>query len=315
MVFWNLGTPTTPVIPSPSDFPCIAMRRYFASPWVEAETVVRNIWFQDLVFYLAPGCLVDSAKALFEYCLTYSVSFKCSFTHVLLPLTFQVWSCSRFFTARSFTESFGMGSAASIAKVSKDAAAATHARSPMSPCLSCRTSGVELESHPNDGHSSPNRSWALRSQTPWVYSRVRAYTAEEWQVRFGNMDHFQDFHVFADVATTATVSWQIAYFWSVSGHLQHHQLGGVKVKLEDQRIECDPTVHQIWITIRFRIARYFCKVIHHPPGYPAGMAKGVSLLTVETFGWSLARDDGEKGVGFTNPRSLHSETGSLRSLR
>lgn len=36
MVFWNLGTPTTPVIPSPSDFPCIAMRRYFASPWVEA---------------------------------------------------------------------------------------------------------------------------------------------------------------------------------------------------------------------------------------------------------------------------------------
>lgn len=222
MVFWNLGTPTTPVIPSPSDFPCIAMRRYFASPWVEAETVVRNIWFQDLVFHLAPGCLVDSAKALFEYCLTYSASFKCSFTHVLLPLTFQVWSCSRFFTARSFT-GFGMGSAASIAKVSKDAAAAT---------------GVELESHP-DGHSSPNRSWA-RSQTPWVYSRVRAYTAEEWQVRFGNMDHFQDFHVFSDVATTATLSWQIAYFWSVSGHLQqHHQLGVVKVKLEDQRIEMD----------------------------------------------------------------------------
>lgn len=101
-----------------------------------------------------------------------------------------------------------MGSAASIAKVSKDVAAATHARSPKSPCSSCRTSGVvELESHPNDGHNSPNRSWALRSQTPWVCSRVRAYTAEEWQVRFGNMYHdFPDFHVFSDVATTATLS-------------------------------------------------------------------------------------------------------------
>ena len=183
---------------------CIAMGG--GRDWL-SETFDSKIWFS--IWHLA--VLVDSAKALFEYCLTYSASFKCSFTHVLLPLTFQVWSCSRFFTARSFT-GFGMGSAASIAKVSKDAAAATHARpsrgpmSPMSPCLSCRTSGVELESHPNDGHSSPNRSWALRSQTPWVYSRVRAYTAEEWQVRFGNMDHFQDFHVFSDVATTATLS-------------------------------------------------------------------------------------------------------------
>ena len=69
---------------------CIAMGG--GRDWL-SETFDSKIWFS--IWHLA--VLVDSAKALFEYCLTYSASFKCSFTHVLLPLTFQVWSCSRLF--------------------------------------------------------------------------------------------------------------------------------------------------------------------------------------------------------------------------
>lgn len=83
-----------------------------------------------------------------------------------------------------------------------------------------------------------------------------------------------------------------AYFWSVSWHLQqHHQLGGVKVKLEDQNAgkqgsnviqPCTKFESQFVSGLEW-IPRYFCSD-SPSPDYPEGMAKGVTLLTVETPG-------------------------------